>query len=217
MNDRRFRVSVIVTAALSSAALFSACSDGEGGGSDPAGRARSARFPFDGGRHTEELEYTEYSVDEDGETVVYLSCQSPEQTVAAGGIEPFSIIGEVTGPRREGQPIAPESFAASRQFREFLQGVVGRRGPELPGLVAVAKRQREGWVHIIDQRTPDPSGEIVPEDMVGSFSVSKGRLVPNGFIANPHYAVLTDNGFPVLGPFLSLVMEEIAIALDAGG
>ena len=49
---------------------------------------------------------------------------------------------------------------------QLLTGVlqeVARCGATLSGLIAEARRQGDGWVYIIDQRTRNPQGHIPPE------------------------------------------------------
>ena len=75
----------------------------------------------------------------------YVTCVH-HQTAFARGLTPEAIIGVLLRPMDEVAAITPEVFARNRVFVEFLHGVIARRGPGLPGLVAEARRQGEGWV-----------------------------------------------------------------------
>ncbi len=68
-------------------------------------------------------------------------------------------------------------FARNRVFVEFMHAVIARNAPEMPGFIAEAKRQGNGWVYIIDQRTPTPLGAVPPEHIVGVFEIKNGQVV----------------------------------------
>jgi hypothetical protein len=96
---------------------------------------------------------------------------------------------------------------------DFLHVVIARRGPELPGLVAAARSQGDGWVYIIDQRTPTPGDAVPPEDIVGAFEVKAGEVVPGSYWPNPKHAILSARGFFQLGDELqACLLEELAKA-----
>src|SRR5438128_488078 len=113
----------------------------------------------------------------------YVSCL-PHEQVFARGLVPEAIIGVLLRPLAPGESIIPTVFARNRVFVDFMQGVVARRGPELPGLIAEARRQAEGWVYVIDQRTRTPQGAIPPEDIVGAFEVKGGKVLRDSYHAS---------------------------------
>ncbi len=65
-------------------------------------------------------------------------------------------------PLEPGEATTPTVFAPNRVFVDFLHGVIARRGTELPGLTAEAKRQGDGRVYVIDQRTRTRKGPSRP-------------------------------------------------------
>jgi hypothetical protein len=96
-------------------------------------------------------------------------------------------------------------------FVDFMHGVIARRGPELPGLVAEAQRQVDGWVFVIDQRTRTPQDAVPPEDIVGVFEVKDGRVVPDSYRASPNHQILSADGFFRLGSELQpCLLAELA-------
>src|SRR4029077_14408341 len=113
-----------------------------------------------------------------------------------------AIVGVLLRPLESGEAITPSVFARNRVFVEFMHSVIARRGPQLPGLIAEAKRQIEGWVYVVDQRTPTPQGAVPPEDIVGSFEVKNGPVTPRSYRACPKHMILSANGFFNLGPEL---------------
>ena len=57
---------------------------------------------------------------------------------------------------------------ARRPAPDCFYEVIARRGPTLPGLIKEARRQGDGWVYIIDQRTRNPQLHTPPEDIIGA-------------------------------------------------
>jgi hypothetical protein len=140
----------------------------------------------------------------------YVTCLTHEQ-VFASGLPAQAIIGVLLRPLEPGEAITPEVFARNRVFVDFMHDVIARRGPELPGLIAEARRQGEGWVYVIDQRTPTPQGAVPPEDIVGVFEVKEGQVVPDSYRASPNHRILTSAGFFKLGAELEpCLLAEIA-------
>jgi hypothetical protein len=148
----------------------------------------------------------------------YVTCLSHEQ-VFEHGLPPEAIIGVLLRPLDEGEKITPAVFARNRIFVDFMHDVIARRGPALHGLIAEAQRQRDGWVYIIDQRTPTPQGAVPPEDIVGAFEVKDGRVVPGSYWRSPKHMILSSEGFLQLGSELQqcLLEELTALAGSASG
>ena len=139
----------------------------------------------------------------------YVTCLSHEH-VFQHGLHSEAIIGVLLRPLESGETIKPSVFARNRAFVDFMHSVIARRGPELPGMIAEAKRQGEGWVYVIDQRTPTPQGAVPPEDIVGAFEVKDGQVVPGSYHASPNHMILSANGFFRLGSELQpCLLEEI--------
>jgi hypothetical protein len=110
---------------------------------------------------------------------------------AGSGLPPEIVVGVLRGPVESVEAITPAVFARNRVFVDFMHSVIARRGPELPGLVAAARRQGDGWVYIIDQRTPTPQGAVPPEDIVGAFEVKGGQVVPGSYRPSSNHMILS--------------------------
>jgi hypothetical protein len=119
-----------------------------------------------------------------------LSFLTPEQASELGGLPPEAVVGVFPGEAPdEGQ------FVANRVFVDFLHEVVREKGPDDPSLRAAAADQGEGWVYVIDQRTPAGSQGPVPvEDVIGGFKVEAGGVVAGSYWANDGHRVFTRNG-----------------------
>lgn len=140
----------------------------------------------------------------------YVTCLSHERAFASG-LPAEAIIGILLRPLEVGEEIKPENFARNRAFVEFMHGVIARRGPELPGLIAEAQRQGDGWVCVIDQRTRTPHGAVPTEDIVGLFEVKGGQVVADSYQANPNHIIFSSDGFVRLGAELQpCLLAELA-------
>jgi hypothetical protein len=146
----------------------------------------------------------------------YVTCL-PHGQVFTHGLPPEAIVGMLLRPLDPSEGITPAVFARNRVFVDYLHGVIARRGPGLPGLMAEARQQGDGWVYIIDQRTRDPRGRVPPEDIVGGFAVAGGRIVPDSYRPNPNHLTLSADGFFRLGAELqACLLEELAARADPG-
>jgi hypothetical protein len=133
------------------------------------------------------------------------------------GLPAEAIIGILRRPLGPGQTITPEVFARNRVFVEFMHAVIENRAPSQPGLIAEARRQGNGWVYIVDQRTRTPNGAVPPEDIVGAFEVKDGRVLADSYRPNPKHMILSPDGFFRLGEELqACLLQELAIIAARG-
>lgn len=105
------------------------------------------------------------------------------------------VVGTLLRPLGPKEAITPEIFAPNAVFTSFLHAVIARHGPDQPGCREEAQRLGEGWIYIIDQRTPTPEGEVPPEDIIGAFEVKKGEVVRGSYRASPKHMILSSDGF----------------------
>jgi hypothetical protein len=143
----------------------------------------------------------------------YVTCLSHER-VFEHGLPSEAIIGVLLRPLKAGETITPEVFARNRLFVDFMHGVVARRGPQLPGLLAEARRQGQGMVVVVDLRTRTPQGPVPPEDIVGVFKVQDGAVVPESYYPSPKHMILSSDGFFQLDPELESCLLEELVALS---
>jgi hypothetical protein len=134
----------------------------------------------------------------------YVALTSARMAFSAGLI-PEAILGILERPE---EPIAPGNFTANSVFRKFLADVIARNGPDDPDMQAEAARQGEGYIVVIDQRTPTPGDSVPPEDIVGVFEVKDGKVVPGSYQPSPNHRLLTDDGFFRLGSFLNERLQQ---------
>jgi len=141
----------------------------------------------------------------------------PPEVVFAQGLAPEAIVGMLLRTLGPGERITPQTFAQNRAFVEFMHAVVARYGPYQPGFQAEAKRLGEGWIYVIDRRTPTPEGAVPSEDILGAFEVKRGEVVPGSYQANPKHIILSPNGFFQLGDGLQACLLQELETRNSGG
>ena len=160
-------------------------------------RAQHDRFARDRGGTVVRMVDSGYVVyrTHDGD---YLSLL-PFDHVARYGLAPEAIIGTVLDGAEPGTSLTPETFVANRAFHDFMHRVVERHAPEMPAFAEDARQRQDGWIYVIDQRTPTPAGRVPPEDVIGGFEVRTGRLVARSYQPMPSHRLMTARGFFQLG------------------
>ena len=132
---------------------------------------------------------------------------TPIGATQSRGIAPQEIVGQLL----QGESLKPDNFARNRAFVDFLHEVIRKHGSSVQNLILAAQQQGDGWVHILDARTPTPQGSVPPEDVIGAFQVAGGKLVTDTYRANPNHRILSENGFFQLEPLLQQrLLEELA-------
>ena len=118
-----------------------------------------------------------------------LSLLTPDEVRSLGGLPADAIVGGFTdGPDGE-------VFQANPALPRVLQDVVRSAGPQDAALCDAAARQGEGWVYVIDLRTPDgPQGQVQAGDIIGAFGVEHGRIDETSYEANDAYRAFTKHG-----------------------
>ncbi|HET6425937.1 MAG TPA: hypothetical protein VFG20_19760 [Planctomycetaceae bacterium] len=140
----------------------------------------------------------------------YITLIAPE-IVFSQGLTGEAIIGALLRPLEPGETITPDLFARNKMFVEFLHDVIARHAPMQRGCIEEASRLQEGWIYIIDRRTPTPDGAVPPEDILGAFQVSDGIVVPQSYQSNPNHQILSDKGFFQLNTGLQkCLLDELA-------
>lgn len=130
--------------------------------------------------------------------------------VSEFGLVGEAIVGECVPMLKDGERVTEANFRPNPYFVKLLHDVIARHAPGLPGLQAEARRQRNGWVYVIDARTPTPNGRVPSHDIVGSFEVRDGEVVENSYQPNPDHRLFTSAGLFVLATALhERLMEQI--------
>ncbi len=143
----------------------------------------------------------------DGDVHTFYVSPLPDTHGLTTGLPSEAIMGSLKdGPER----IVPESFITNKLFSRYLASVIAKHANSCPGLLAEARRQQNGHVVVIDNRTATPDGRVPPEDIIGVFEVNDGKLLR--FHASPNHQLLTTNGFMRLEAFMNdRLVEELLV------
>jgi hypothetical protein len=142
------------------------------------------------------------NLDSSGAPQYLLAALSPED-VADTGLRGEAVLGILADPKG---PFVPENLRPNPAFVAFLQWAIAKHAPGNAALLESARRQGDGWVYVIDARTPTPQGPVPPEDILGAFEVRQGALVQ--YQASPAYRVVTSNGPPQLDPWFAEKLRD---------
>jgi hypothetical protein len=128
----------------------------------------------------------------------------------SGGLSGKAVAAVVEGPTpSRGIAVPLEAVRPNAVFAAFRHGVISTRGPSDPGLRAAAAAQRDGWVYVVDLRTPGgPQGQVPSEDIIGGFKVEEGIIVVDSYVANERHRVSTSPGLVRLPPSLRTAFVE---------
>ncbi|KAI8064865.1 uncharacterized protein B0P05DRAFT_554671 [Gilbertella persicaria] len=76
-------------------------------------------------------------------------------------------------------------------------------------LKALAEWQKEGWLHIGDERNPPPWGRInFPEDIIGSVQLEEGKIKEGTYEPMPTHRMVTNDGlFKMSEPLTQCVIN----------
>ncbi|HEY7329885.1 MAG TPA: hypothetical protein VH592_19780 [Gemmataceae bacterium] len=140
----------------------------------------------------------------------------PPETAFTQGLFPESIVGALLRPLEPGEAITPQNFARNSVFVKFMHTVIARHAPNEPGFQAEATRLGEGWIYIIDQRTPTPAGPVPPEDIIGAFEVKEGAVRPGSYRASDRHMILSPRGFFRLDQRLHSCLLRELMTLQSG-
>jgi len=129
----------------------------------------------------------------------------PESFIFKHGLISDIIVGEYKA-LKDGELDLENGFLANALFKETIFSFVKTIMVKDQGLVNAASKQKSGWVYVIDQRTPDPQGEVPPSDIIGAFEVIKGSL--GDFNSNTNYQINSKNGFVDLGSTRNIAFKK---------
>jgi hypothetical protein len=90
-------------------------------------------------------------------------------------------------------------FQVDEHALDRVHRVIAERGVECPGVLAEARRVGDGYVYVVDQRTPSDT-EVSTRDVLGAFETRSGT--PGRYIASADYRVVTEHGAMQLDPWL---------------
>ncbi|KAJ3362903.1 hypothetical protein GGF31_001292 [Allomyces arbusculus] len=115
-----------------------------------------------------------------------------------------AVVGWTRSPTSNGADLRPADFAENPAFVAHLHKVLKDHAHEDKDLVALAKHQKVGWMHVADQRNPPPWGRIPdPDDILGSVQLDgEGQIRAHSYQPMPTHRIVSNHGLFQLTPFL---------------
>ena len=152
----------------------------------------------------------------EGKTRDILSFLPPGQAMKRG-IDGPAIVGTLRVPVSKGGTVTPDNVGVNPAFVKFLQAFIARVAPTSPEFIRSVEEQGEGWLYIIDQRTPTPGGNVPLEDILGAFRIEHGKAVPGSYQPMDGHKIVSERGLFQLDTFLQArLVQELTLLNNAG-
>ena len=131
-----------------------------------------------------------------------LSPLSPDQ-VGSNGLPTEAVLGEISAALPS---MTPDQFEQNEAFVAVLHDIIRTHAASVQGLTQQAASLGRGELPIIDLRTDVHT--VAPEDILGSFDVTRGEIQAERYRPNDQYRVLTEKGPTQLDPVLETYLLE---------
>jgi hypothetical protein len=126
--------------------------------------------------------------------------------------ELLDAVAEVVSNEPDG--IDYDRFKPNPAFAEFLHATLAKHVAQCPEVLSQAKQRRDGFVQIIDARSPPtPGGDVPAADVIGIVAIKEGK--PIAYRGMSRYEPLGRNGLMRLDPWLEARFMEEALSLTA--
>lgn len=152
-----------------------------------------------------------FNVDSENGRQDLVSLLSPEDAFE-GGLPPEAIVGVLRQAIEDGGEVTPSNFVANQKFIDFLHVFIAQSVPMNPAVQEQAA-ESDGYIYIIDHRTPSPEGEVPNEDIIGAFKIVDGRISGKSYEPMGTHLLLTDNGFFVLDDMSMDMLTDMLVRL----
>jgi hypothetical protein len=127
--------------------------------------------------------------------------------VSAHGLRPDAVVA-VLPPDATLDDVRPEDIGENGPFLRLLSRVIFENAGRDEMLRREAEVQGDGYVYLLDRRTPDPGGRVPPQDIIGAFEVSGGALVAGSYRHNPRHRLFTKDGWFLLPSALETALQS---------
>ncbi|KAJ8656337.1 hypothetical protein O0I10_007902 [Lichtheimia ornata] len=109
------------------------------------------------------------------------------------------------------ETIDMKTFVENPGYIDFMTSVLKHNIHKVNDstLKSLAEWQKEGWLHIADERNPPPWGRIpYPEDIIGTVLVNNGVIQPETYQEMPTHRLVTSNGiFQLSEPLRQCIVD----------
>jgi hypothetical protein len=91
--------------------------------------------------------------------------------------------------------VDPAEFEENPVFKTFVHGFLARHLPTEPDFLKEGQKVGNGYVYLVDKRTKNPKGDVPMPDIVGAMNFENGTVLPDSYLPNKNYKLLTPKGF----------------------
>lgn len=138
----------------------------------------------------------------------------PKEHVFAKGLAGPAIIGSLRKRVSDGGEVEADNLVVNPEFVTLLHRVIATHAPTDPSFQRAAREQGEGWIYVIDRRTPTPGGHVPAEDIIGSFEVREGVATTDSYQPFKSHRLLSERGLFQLDRFLHPKLMEALEQLE---
>lgn len=138
--------------------------------------------------------------------LTFLTLDELEQ---AGGLHPHAIVGKILDPEAG---VVPDNFARNRAFVDFMHAVIRQAVPTILDYIVAAAEAGEGQILVLDERAALAGRTEEAADVIGTFEVAGGRIVPDSYTPAEDHWILSDDGIFTPHP---AIQDAILAALRA--
>jgi hypothetical protein len=111
----------------------------------------------------------------------------------------------------EKEDVDQDEFTENTAFKEFIHKTIANELPKETEFLNQGKKVNSGYMYVIDKRTKKPKGDIPFQDIIGAMNFENSLPVPDSYIPNNNYKLLTKDGLFQL-PFS--LEEKLLIELN---
>jgi hypothetical protein len=111
-----------------------------------------------------------FEIDSGAGTQEVVSILGPD-IVFEHGLCTEAILGILRPDANGSHRITPHCFQENPAFVQYLRALLADHLLDLEGLRA-AQQQGDGYVYLIDRRTPQPEGQVPPADVIGALRLA---------------------------------------------
>jgi hypothetical protein len=148
----------------------------------------------------------QYQIDFGGGERNVVSLLEPDW-VSRHGLRPDAVVAVLpTGAALD--DVRPDDVRENGPFLRLLSRAIFENADQHEMLRREAEVQGDGYVYLLDGRTPDPGGRVPPNDIIGALEVRGGALVAGSYRHNPRHRLFTTAGWFLLVPAIEIALQS---------
>jgi len=147
-----------------------------------------------------------YQIDFGGGERNVVSLLEPDW-VSRHGLNPDAVVAVLPAGATP-DDVRPNDVRENGPFLRLLSRIIFENADRHDMLQREAEIQGDGYVYLLDGRTPDPGGRVPPQDIVGAFEVRDGALVIGSYRHNPQHRLFTTAGWFRLPPAIEAALQS---------